>query len=277
MAIWDKLGTRGNVEDRRLSGMGLQLTGGAGMAVVGTIIVLNLFGVNVDPGVLQQLSNGSTETPESSQFLQGKDYADFASTVVGSADGYWKQTLASEGIPYTPAKLVLFRQATTSGCGLATSSIGPHYCPEDQTIYLDETFFDDLKQQYRAEVGDVAQAYVIAHEVAHHVQNVRGTMKEIQSNPNYRQTGENSLSVRLELQADCFAGLWAHSIMDRGVFEPGEIQEALDAASSVGDDHIQSTAGGSVNPETWTHGSSADRKAAFDKGFQQGSLSVCAL
>lgn len=277
MALWDKLGTNGNVEDRRMSGPGLQLTGGAGLAVVGVVIVLNLLGVNVDPSVLQQLSGGNTGTPESSQFLGDKDYKDFASTVVGSADEYWKQTLSAENISYTPAKLVLFRQATTSGCGFATSSIGPHYCPEDQTIYLDETFFDVLKQQYRAEVGDVAQAYVIAHEIGHHVQNVRGTMTEVQSNPEYKKTGDNSLSVRLELQADCYAGLWAHSIKDKGVFENGEIQEALEAASSVGDDHIQSTAGGSVNPETWTHGSSADRKAAFDKGFQQGTLAACSL
>jgi predicted metalloprotease len=175
-----------------------------------------------------------------------------------------EQNIESWHKTYVAPKLVLFRGSTDSACGGATSDMGPHYCPYDSTIYLDETFFDELKAL--GGQGDVAQAYVIAHEVGHHVQNQLGLLKEDQTNAD---------SVRTELQADCFAGLWAYSIKDIGVFEPGEVKEALDAASAVGDDHVQATFQGRVTPETWTHGSSAERVASFNKGFETGQVGAC--
>lgn len=272
MAFWDKIGSTGNVEDRR--GTGLALGGSA--AVIGVIayLVLGFMGVQIDPSVIQQLI-GSSGSGDTSQYAGQDSYETFASKVLGSSNDYWKKTLTAEGKTFTEPKLVLFRSATQSGCGLATSDVGPHYCPNDHTIYLDETFFAILQQQFGADVGDVAQAYVIAHEAGHHAQTLLGTMDRIQADPNYRAAGDNSLSVKLELQADCFAGLWAHSLKDTGVFQPNEIQEALNAASAVGDDRIQKTTTGRVNPETWTHGSSEERVNAFNTGYNRGILSAC--
>lgn len=167
---------------------------------------------------------------------------------LGQNNDMWAQIFAENNRSYTPT-LVLFRQATTSSCGTATSQVGPHYCPLDQTIYLDETFFDELRNRFGAQGGDVAEAYVISHEVGHHAQNELGIMNQVNN------TGDNKASIQLELQADCFAGLWAHSIRDLGVFGPGEIREAMDAAATVGDDRIQERVTGYINPESWTHGS----------------------
>lgn len=274
MALWDKLGTRGNISDRRGLGGGL----GAGAGLLGVVITLALgyYGINVDPNLVNQVI-GSVDTSETRQqpaeFAGEDEYERFASAVLGSTDNFW----ASKISQYPEPTLVLFRDATRSGCGVATTNVGPHYCPADSTIYLDERFFDVLTSQLGAQGGDTAQAYVIAHEVGHHVQNVTGTMQQVQSNSQYRQTGDNSLSVRLELQADCYAGLWANSLRDEGVFEPGDIEEAIDAAAAVGDDHIQDQSGLDINPETWTHGSSRQRVNAFKAGFETGDISRCRL
>ena len=275
MALWDKLGGGGNIEDRR--GIGPAGLGGGLLALVVTL-GLGYFGISADPALVEQLitmSGISSQSKQSTEYTGNDSYETFAANVIGSTDRYWKTELTEPA--YAPPKLVLFRTATQSGCGVATSDVGPHYCPEDRTIYLDETFFDLLAERFGGNSGDVAQAYVMAHEVGHHVQNLNGTMQRVQSDPSYKATGENSLSVRLELQADCYAGLWANSIKDQGVFEsPGEIQEAIDAAASVGDDRIQSSTG-SVNPETWTHGSSAQRVAAFNAGWNSGDINRCEL
>lgn len=276
MAFWDKLGSLGNVEDRRGAGLAL----GGGVTVVGIIgaMVLNYFGVNIDPTLISQIiGSEQTSQQESGEFAGQDDYEVFASRVLGSADTYWQGQFASRQATYQKPRLVLFRDVTQSGCGLATTQIGPHYCPADQTIYIDERFFDILKGQLGATGGETAQAYVIAHEVGHHVQNINGTMEQVMNDPAYQRTGENSLSVRLELQADCFAGLWAHDLNNQAIFEPGDIEQAIDAAEKVGDDYIQSKSGGSINPETWTHGSSAERKAAFNRGFSSGDYSQCNL
>ena len=276
MAIWDKLGGGGDIEDRRGASV-LGLGGG----LIATVVALGLgyFGISADPALIEQLiavsGIGSSEQ-QPAEFQGADSYETFASNVIGSTDRYWKAELASQ-IDYPSPKLILFRDATRSGCGVATSDVGPHYCPADSSIYLDETFFDVLAERLGGSNGDVAQAYVMAHEVGHHVQNVTGTMERVQSDPAYQATGENSLSVRLELQADCYAGAWANSIRDAGVFESeAEIQEAIDAAGAVGDDRIQSTTG-SVNPETWTHGSSEQRVEAFNRGWNSGDSSVCTL
>lgn len=262
MANWGGLATRGNVEDRRglapaiggvsLTGLALYLlfnylTGGDITDVLNTIETV--------PVVEQQEVDPSK--------FQGEDsYEVFASTVLGSNNQMWESLFNQAGENYQEPRLVLFRSATESGCGTAVSQVGPHYCPRDQTIYLDETFFDELKNRFGAKGGDVAEAYVIAHEVGHHVQNELGVM-------------ERADAIPIELQADCFAGLWANSIKDRGVFEVGEIQEAMDAAAAVGDDRVQQRVEGYVNPETWTHGSSQQRVEWLNKGYQSGQLSSC--
>ena len=164
---------------------------------------------------------------------------------------------------------MLFRGATRSQCGVASSQVGPHYCPIDQTIYLDETFFDELRQRFGGSSGEVAQAYVIAHEVGHHVQNQLGVLAENQNS----QKG----SIAIELQADCYAGVWAYSQARNGVFENGEIQQAMSAAEAVGDDNIQEKTEGRVTPENWTHGSSEQRVNAFTAGYETGNPGQCTL
>lgn len=274
MAIWDNLGS-GNVEDRR--GMGIALGGGGLVIGIIALLVTNFLGVSVDPALLEQIigtTSSQTQTEQPAEFQGEDDYERFASSVLGSTNTYWSTALANTQTPYIEPRLVLFRSATNSGCGVATSQVGPHYCPTDSTIYLDETFFDTIRQLGGSN-DDVAQAYVIAHEVGHHVQRVTGTMDAVTQSPDYQRSGENSLSVQLELQADCYAGLWAHSLRGQGVFDNNEINEAIKTAEAVGDDRIQSETQGSINPETWTHGSSADRVSAFNKGYASGNLSEC--
>ena len=276
MAIWDNLGSAGSVEDRR--GMGGVALGGAG-TLIGIVLffALSYMGVQVDPALLEQVAGNvtSSQSTEQPAEYQGQDsYEKFVSTVLGTSNDYWKKAFVAENKTFTEPKLVLFRDATKSGCGIATTQVGPHYCPPDQTIYLDETFFD-LVQQLGGSNSDTAQAYVIAHEAGHHAQNLLGIMDQVQSSPDYQRTGDNSLSVKLELQADCFAGLWANSLKNKNVFQPGDIESAIKTAEAVGDDRVQQSTQGSINPETWTHGSSAERVDAFNKGYNSGRLSVC--
>lgn len=278
MADWDSIGSGGNVSDRRGTG-GALLGGGAGLVGIALFFALNYFGIQIDPALINTAIEtiGTTQSSEQSPEFQGNDaYEQFASSVLGSTNDYWSAQFTAAGSSYAPPQLVLFRGATRSGCGVASSQVGPHYCPPDQTIYLDETFFDTLKQLGGSD-EDVAQAYVIAHEVGHHVQNRLGTMDQVMNSGEYRQTGENSLAVRLELQADCYAGLWANSLRNQNVFGPNEIQEAIVAAEAVGDDRIQESMQGTINPETWTHGSSEQRVAAFTRGYESGDLATCTL
>ena len=202
------------------------------------------------------------------------DLAAFMGVVLASTEDLWADIFGNAGQQYRPAPLVMFSGSTQSACGGATSRVGPHYCPPDQTIYIDLDFFRDLSSRFDAP-GDFAQAYVLAHEVGHHVQNLLGISNQVrqlqQSNPN----DSNELSVRLELQADCFAGIWAHSEFTQDFLEPGDIEEALGAASAVGDDRIQEMSTGMINPETWTHGSSEDRMEWFRAGFDSGDPNVC--
>jgi len=274
MAVWDKITSRGNVEDRR--GMA-PVVGGLGLTgVVLYLAVSYLTNGQIDVGeLLTQLENSgiTTQNHLTREEFEGLDsYEDFAATVLGSNNELWQAVFSNSGETYAPPKLVLFRTATESACGVATSQVGPHYCPLDQTIYLDETFFDELQNRFGAVGGDVAEAYVIAHEVGHHVQNQLGTLQKVQQT---QEAEANTQSIKLELQADCFAGLWAYSIKDLGVFLPGEIEEAIDAAEAVGDDRIQERVSGYVNPESWTHGSSAQRKEWFNTGYEKGLFAAC--
>lgn len=276
MALWDRISSRGKVEDRR--GAGPMLIGGGGLGVGGVALLLLLtylqggdFSDILATG-LQQIQVVEQQNVDPAQFEGADQYETFASAVLGSSNDMWSEIFAQSGQSYDPPTLVLFRGATASECGGAHSQVGPHYCPIDETIYLDETFFDELQRRFGAKGGDVAEAYVIAHEVAHHAQQELGIMDEVQRAPARQQ---QDLSIKLELQADCFAGLWAYSIKDLGVIEPGEIAEAMDAAAAVGDDRIQETTTGRVNPESWTHGSSEERVAWFTRGYESGQLSSC--
>jgi predicted metalloprotease len=222
-----------------------------------------------------QSSNQSQQTSTTSQYDGVDNYERFASSVLGSNDALWRSAFERSGKTYQAPKLVLFRDATSSACGGATSDVGPHYCNIDQTIYLDERFFDELTERFGARGGDVAEGYVIAHEVGHHLQDELGTLTSVHSLMQRNPERQSELSVALELQADCYAGIWAGVMQGQGIIEPDEISQALDAASAVGDDRIQKKITGHVNPETWTHGSSADRKKWFTTGYTEKSIASC--
>ncbi len=266
MAKWDEIKSTGNVEDRRGN------SGVVGLGAVGTIVVVGimLFTGSGDPqqiqSVLSQLQ--SSQSSSSGEFVDTEKYKEFTQKIIGSNNDVWRTELAKQNIAYKEPKLVLFRGVTDSACGGADSRVGPHYCPTDQTIYLDETFFEELTSRFGAKGGDVAEAYVMAHEVGHHVQKVRGKFGKF-------DTRNNETSVKVELQADCYAGVWAGNLSSEGIISPSEIDQALDAAAAVGDDRIQKSSGAKVNPETWTHGSSADRKKLFTVGYETKDATRC--
>ncbi|HVF69520.1 MAG TPA: neutral zinc metallopeptidase [Xanthomonadales bacterium] len=276
MADWNKILRRGNVEDRR--SMAPAAIGGISLTGVALLFLFNVLSGGSPTDFLSELQNIPVEQQENVdvKVFEGEDsYEVFASTVLGSNNEMWSKVFSNTDRTYTEPKLVLFRSSTESSCGGAASEFGPHYCPLDKTIYLDETFFEELTERFGAKGGDVAQAYIISHEVAHHAQNELGIMSGVQGEMEVNPDEKNNLSVKMELQADCFAGLWVNSIKDQDVLESGEIHEAMDAASAIGDDRIQENVTGRVNPETWTHGSSAQRTSWFDKGYVSGTLSAC--
>jgi len=279
VARWNRIRSRGNVVDRRgLSRPGLAVGGLGGLGLVVFLLISLLGGGSGLDQLVEQLQAAQPAGGEQPAEFQGEDdYQVFTETVLGSTNETWSAIFDSSGFSYEEPTLVLFRDVTSSGCGTATSAVGPHYCPLDQVIYIDETFFDELTNRFGAEGGDVAEAYVIAHEVGHHVQNQIGVMGEVQQAQQSAgsQAEANDLSVRLELQADCFAGVWANSLRDAGVFLPGEIEEAIDAAAAVGDDRIQERVQGQIDPERWTHGSSEQRVSWFTEGFDSGDPGAC--
>ena len=263
------------------SGVAVGGIGGLGAIVV---LVFVFLGGGGGTAGLEQVMNQLQESqaPQQSgdqpaEFAGEDDHEVFAATVLGSTDEVWNEIFSVSDLSYVEPTLVLFRGATQSACGGANSAVGPHYCPTDETIYLDETFFDELTLRFGATGGDVAEAYVIAHEVGHHVQNRIGLMEEVRKAQRAAgsQEGANQLSVGVELQADCYAGVWAYSIRDADVFLPGEIEEAIDAAASVGDDRIQQSVEGQITPERWTHGSSEQRVEWFTRGFETGDPAQC--
>ncbi len=276
MARWDRITNRGNVQDRR----GISPAGVGGISLSGVLLYLLVSylsngQVQIPVNELQNIAVEQQSNVESAEFAGEDSYEVFASTVLGSNNATWEDTLSKANADYEEPTLVLFRTATNTACGYASSEVGPFYCPLDETIYLDETFFDELTNRFGARGGDVAQAYVIAHEVAHHVQNQMGIMQKVNEESNENPSQSNELSIKLELQADCLAGLWAYSIKDLGVIEQGEIAEAMDAASAVGDDRIQKSTTGRINPESWTHGSSEQRVQWFNEGYTKGQLGAC--
>lgn len=200
---------------------------------------------------------------------------EFVSFVLDDAQAFWQGALAREGGQYRDARLVLFRDQTPTACGAGDAATGPFYCPGDEKVYIDLAFFDELRRRFKAP-GDFAQAYVLAHEIGHHVQNILGTSGQVHRAQQRAGRAEgNALSVRLELQADCYAGMWAAAAAQRDLLEPGDTEEGLAAAAAVGDDRIQQMSGGRVSPESWTHGSSTQRMEWFTRGFREGTRSAC--
>lgn len=248
---------------------GVAVGGGIG-AIVLTLIALAL---GVDPGAVLQGGGGAAAPPTAEE----NERAEFVEVVLGYTEDVWQQIFQQHaGEPYREPTLVLFSGATESSCGLGQAAMGPFYCPLDQNVYIDLSFFRDLENLLGAP-GDFAQAYVIAHEVGHHVQTLLGISQDVQARRQRLSQGEaNALSVRQELQADCFAGVWANRAHQMAqVLEPGDIEEALGAASAIGDDRLQRQGQGQVVPESFTHGTSAQRVSWFRRGFQNGDPEAC--
>jgi predicted metalloprotease len=216
------------------------------------------------------LGGGHANQPASTQHAGRDDVRSFVGFVLDDVQKMWAQRIPG----YEKAHVVLYADATTTGCGLGEAAVGPFYCPRDERVYLDVTFFQELSRRLGAP-GDFAQAYVIAHELGHHIQRLDGTSARVERAPRTAQLGEHGLSVRLELQADCYAGVWAASAEQRGLLEPGDLDEALTAAAAVGDDRLQRQATGTVQPEKWTHGSSTERKRWFRVGHDRGDPAAC--
>lgn len=278
---WRKLERSQNVEDRRGNKAGAVAGGVGGLGIIGILIAL-FFGGGGGGGLgdaLSGLGSGAAapQSQEQPPEYQGLDEVeDFVTAILGSTETVWNKVFADADQTYAATRLVLFSGFTDSGCGGANAQVGPHYCPLDKTIYIDRDFYAELERRFGASGGDFAEAYVVAHEVAHHVQNELGIMDAVRAEQQRDPSQANDYSVALELQADCLAGVWANSIFQRGdVLEQGDIQEALDAASAVGDDRIQQATQGQINPETWTHGSSQQRVDWFTRGYQSGNPNEC--
>ncbi len=257
----------GNIEDRR--GMGIGVGGGLGIGGIVIALIAAYFGI--DPSaVLSTVEQTQTqaETREAPRGAPGDEMGQFVSKVLGSTEDVWGQIFQQSGKTYTPPTLVLYSGAVRSACGLGQSAMGPFYCPNDQKLYVDLSFYDDLRRRFKAP-GDFAQAYVIAHEVGHHVQNLTGTFAKLQARH------DNATSVRMELQADCYAGVWGHYAAVKNQLDPGDIDEALTAASAIGDDRLQQQSQGRVVPDSFTHGSSAQRVSWFKRGMDSGRVQDC--
>lgn len=212
--------------------------------------------------------------PDTARDQREEPLVQFVSFVLDDTQKTWTQILSQQSVPYRHAKLVLFRDRIDSACGLAQSASGPFYCPGDEKVYIDLGFYDELRQRFGAP-GEFAQAYVLAHELGHHIQKLIGVEERVQAVREQNPRAANQLSERLELQADCFAGVWGHSTDQRKLLDPDEVHEGLNAAAAVGDDRLQRMAGRSVNPETFTHGTSQQRMDWFQKGFSTGDMKAC--
>lgn len=261
--------------------MGLRVGGGIGLGGALILLVLSLvFGQNffalLDGGgdVSTGPGGGAPSAPPRKAGPAEEQRVDFVSFVLDDVQNTWTREFQRMGRDYERARLVLFTGGTRSGCGFAEATAGPFYCPDDRKVYIDLGFYDELRSRFGAP-GDFAQAYVLAHEIGHHVQHLLGLTDRVRAGQERRPANANALSVRLELQADCLAGVWAHSTSERRLLEEGDVEEALGAASAVGDDRIQKQAGGRVSPETWTHGSARQRAGWFRRGLETGRVEAC--
>ncbi|HUH01101.1 MAG TPA: neutral zinc metallopeptidase [Kofleriaceae bacterium] len=278
---WNRGHKSRHVEDRR--GQRARMPGGAkgvgGLIGVAVIIVGLFFGQDLT-AMLGSSGGGSPGTstptgeppdpatdPEREQF-------EFVSFVFDDVQNIWDAKFRAAGQPYQFSTMVVYRQGTESGCGYGTAAIGPFYCPADQRVYLDLSFFDTMRQRLGAP-GDFAQAYVIAHEIGHHLQTITGVSARVDQQQAAAPARKNELSVRQELQADCYAGVWAHDTSKKNTLEHGDLEEGLKAAWAIGDDTLQKRGGGQISPETWTHGSSEQRVRWFKRGYDSGQMAAC--
>lgn len=294
-------GNSGDVEDQRGSSRGRAPVvgaagGGAGLVVIIIVLLINVlgggssgggpafnipnsgsFGDSVQAGTqsadARQSQSAQAEDPIPASQDPDKDLREFSTFVVGDVQDTWSQIFADAGEQYRRAKLVLYSSGVNTGCGSATSAVGPFYCPADEKVYIDLSFYGAMRDQLGAS-GDFAWAYVIAHELGHHVQNLLGVSEKVTREEQSDPSQANHLSVRLELQADCYAGVWGETTFKRGILEDGDLDEGLNAAASVGDDRLQGSTG-SLNPDSFTHGTSAQRVKWFEAGFDSGKPDAC--
>ena len=274
---WTPGGRSSDLDDLRGGGRGF---GGGGMRLgIGGMILLGVLSLIFKRDLLTPFMGGGGSAVTSTDAGPINDpneepMVQFVSFVLDDNQKVWEQLLGQNQKQYRRARLVLFREGVDSGCGFAESGVGPFYCPADEKVYIDLSFYEELQRRFGAP-GDFAQAYVLAHEIGHHVQHVLGINEQVRRAQQADARQRNPLSVKLELQADCFAGVWAHSTSERKLLEAGDVEEAMGAASAVGDDHIQKMSRGSINPESFTHGSSEQRMRWFNEGYRTGSPGAC--
>ena len=276
---WTNQGRSSDLEDRRGNSGGFGM-GGLGLPHIGIggLLILAVLSLVFHRNFFALLGGGSLST-DSAQSRPVNDAGEepevqFVSFVLDDAQRTWEDIFQQQGRPYRHAKLVLFRDAVDSACGMAESATGPFYCPADEKVYIDLSFYDELKQRFGAP-GDFAQAYVLAHEIGHHVQKLLGIEEQAQQAMASHAGARNQISVHVELQADCFAGVWSHSTEQRNLLEAGDVDEAMRAASAVGDDRLQRMQTGRVNPDSFTHGTSEQRTHWFHQGLESGSIAAC--
>jgi uncharacterized protein len=275
---WTPGGRSSDLDDLR--GGGRRFGGGGARMGIGGLILLGVLSLIFKRDLISPFLNvgggTSVSSPDAGPINDPNEepVVQFVSFVLDDNQKVWAQLMADRQQQYRRARLVLFREGVDTGCGVADSGVGPFYCPTDEKVYIDLSFFEELKRRFGAP-GDFAQAYVLAHEIGHHVQKVLGINEQVRRAQEANARQQNPLSVKLELQADCFAGVWAHSTGQRNILDPGDVEEAMGAASAVGDDNIQKMSRGSINPESFTHGSSEQRMHWFTEGYRSGSPAAC--
>ncbi|HDX8372092.1 TPA: neutral zinc metallopeptidase [Aeromonas dhakensis] len=273
---WQDRRESNNVEDRRQQGGGggIPIGGKGRLILLVVVMVAGYYGVDLSPLLSEPTTQNQPQRQEMSQ--PAKDpLARFTSVMLASTEDAWGEIFQQSGNRYQAPKLVLYRGATRTGCGQGQSVMGPFYCPADRTVYIDLSFYQEMRDKLGAD-GDFAQGYVVAHEVGHHVQNLLGIERKMrEQQQGLSRAEQNKLSVKLELQADCFAGVWGHYMEREQVLETGDLEEALNAAQAIGDDRLQQQSQGRVIPDSFTHGSSAQRYAWFKRGFDSGKPASC--
>jgi hypothetical protein len=273
---WQDRRESNNVEDRRQQGGGggIPIGGKGRLILLVVVMVAGYYGVDLSPLLSEPTTQNQPQRQEMSQ--PAKDpLARFTSVMLASTEDAWGEIFQQSGSRYQAPKLVLYRGATRTGCGQGQSVMGPFYCPADRTVYIDLSFYQEMRDKLGAD-GDFAQGYVVAHEVGHHVQNLLGIERKMrEQQQGLSRADQNKLSVKLELQADCFAGVWGHYMQREQVLEHGDLEEALNAAQAIGDDRLQQQSQGRVIPDSFTHGSSAQRYAWFKRGFDSGKPASC--
>lgn len=276
---WKNRRESDNIEDRR-SDQSMPMTGFSlprgklGIAVIVIVFVAGYYGIDLTP-LLTGQSSPVTSQQQPVDSPRDNEMAQFTSVVLATTEDTWTTIFQQMGKQYTDPKLVLYRGATRTGCGVGQSVMGPFYCPTDSTVYIDLSFYEEMKTRFGAG-GDFAQGYVIAHEVGHHVQHLLGITDKMRAMQQGRsEVEQNKLSVKLELQADCLAGVWGHYMENENILDPNDLQEALNAAMAIGDDRLQKQAQGRVIPDSFTHGTSEQRYTWFKTGFDSGKVSSC--